>query len=82
MGDKNLTKEQARQFLKQQALNEISDNLDFTRFNTRVYYVIAKYGLQLEAKEEALFSGDEWNNPACKDILVKKVERFLDMHIR
>ncbi len=82
MEAKTHTKEQARQFLKQHALSEISDTSDSTRFYTRVYYVIAKYGLQLEAKEEELFSGDEWSNLECKEVLVKKVECFLDKHIR
>ena len=76
------TKEQARDFLKQEALNEIREILDFTSFHTGVFCVIAKYGLQLEAKEEELLTGDEWSNPTCKDSLVKRVELFLDKHIR
>jgi len=66
MDRNNFTKEQAREFLKQEALKEIFEISDFTRFHTRAFYVIAKYGFQLKAKEEGLFSGDEWNSPACK----------------
>jgi len=51
-------------------------------FHTRVFYVIAKYGLQLKAKEERLLSGAEWRNPARRDVLIKKVEQFLGKHIK
>ena len=74
MNSKPHTKEQAREFFKQEALKEICEIIDFTRFHTRVFCVIAKYGLQLEAKEEELLSGDEWSNPECKDVLVKRVK--------
>ena len=76
------TKEQARAFLRREALKEISKVSDFTRFHTRVFCVVAKYGLQLEAKKEGLLTGDEWSNPECKDVLVKRVELFLDKHIK
>ena len=82
MSSNNHTKEQAREFLKQHALNEISDITDFTRFHTRVYYIVAKYGLQVKAKEDQFFSGDEWDNPACKAALIKKTEQFLDRYIK
>ena len=75
------TKEQARRFLIQHALNEICENSDFSKFYRSVFCVIAKYGLQLEAKEGELFSGDEWSNPACREILIKRVEQFLIKYI-
>ena len=77
----NHTKEQAREFLKQEALKEISEVSDFARLHTRVFYVIAKYGLQLTAKEEGLLSGNEWSNPDFKDILMKRVVQFFDRYI-
>ncbi len=76
------TKEQAREFLKQEAMKEILEVSDFTRFHTRVFCVIAKYGFQLEAKGEELFSGDEWSDAASKDLLVEKIKHFLDKHLR
>lgn len=82
MSNKPLTREQAREFLKKCALDEISEVTDFTQFHTQVFCVFAKYGLQLEAKEEGLLSGDEWSNPAFKGILLEKVEHFLDKHIK
>ncbi len=74
--------EEARDFLKQEALKEIIGISDFTKFNTRVFCIVAKFGFQLEAKDEGLLSGDEWSNPACKDMLIKRVEQFLDKHLR
>ena len=82
MSSKNPTIQQAREFLKQEALKEIYEINDFNRFHTRVFCVIAKYGLQLNAKIENLLSGDEWSNPACKEMLIKRVELFLDKHIK
>ena len=76
------TKEQAREFLKNEALKEISDGSDFTLFQTLAFCVIAKYGLQLDAKKEELFSGDEWSNPDSRKILIKKIEQFLDTYIK
>ena len=77
----NHTKEQAREFLKQEAIKEITKISDFTRFYTRVFCVIAKYGFQLEAKKEGLLSGGEWSDPDCKDFLIQKIKGFLDKHI-
>ena len=82
MSSKNHTIQQAREFLKQEALKEISEISDFTRFQTRAFCVIAKYGLQLDAKKEELFSGDEWSDPDSKESLIRKVKQFLDEHIR
>ena len=76
------TSEQARQFLKQQALSEICDISDFTNFYRRIYYIVAKYGLQLKAKEEKLFSGEEWHNPTQKNVLIKRMEQFLNKYIK
>jgi len=82
MVSNRFTKEQAREFLKQDALKEINKKSDFTGFHDRVFCVVAKYGFQLKAKEEGLLSGDEWSNPACKDILMERVKQFLDKHIK
>lgn len=81
MNHTNHTKEQAREFLVQNALSEINENTDFSKFSRNVFCIMAKYGLQLEAKEEELLSGDEWSNPACREILIKRVGQFLIKHI-
>ena len=75
------TKEQARQFLIQHALNEIIEVTDFSKFHSKVFCVFAKYGLNLEAKAENILSGDEWSNSTCREILISRVEQFLTTHI-
>ena len=82
MTKNSLTKEQARHFLKTHALNEICEITDFSKFYTSAFCMVAKYGLQQEAEEEDLLSGDEWSNPMCREILIKKVEKFLNKYIR
>ncbi len=82
MDSKQFTNEQAREFLKREALNEINEKTDFTKFQGRVFCVLAKYGLQLEAKKEDFFSGAEWSNSESREALIKQVKQFLDKHIR
>lgn len=82
MNSKHHTVEQAREFLRQEALNEICSVSDFNKFNDIVFCVFLKYGLGFTAKEERFFSGDEWSNPDCKDELIKRVKLFLNRHIR
>ena len=82
MSNIHYTKEEAREFLKQEALNEICCVSDYHKFRDRVFCVFAKYGLQLEAKKEEFFSGAEWSNPDGRDALIEKVKQFLDKHIK
>lgn len=81
MDGNNFTKEQARAFLRREALKEITAFSDYSRFFTRVFCVFAKYGLLSTARQEELLSGDEWNDPDCKDFLLQKIKGFLDKHI-
>jgi len=37
-----------------------------------VVCVVAKYGLQLEAKEEGIFNGDEWSDSDCNKLKTAK----------
>ncbi len=71
------TKEQARAFLVQNALNEIIEISDSSKFYTKVFCVFAKYGLLLDARGEDFFSGDEWSSPSHREVLIKKVEQLL-----
>jgi len=82
MNTKHHTVEQAREFLRQEALNEICSVSDYSKFHDQVFCVFAKYGLQLTAKERGFFSGDEWSNPDCRYLLIIRVKQFLDKHIR
>ncbi len=73
---------QARNLLIQSALDDILSVEDFKDLYRHAYYVIAKLGLQLKAKEEQLFKGKEWSNPRCKEYLIKKLKEFLVRYIR
>ena len=66
----------------QDALDEIIDIKDFSDFRRRVFCVIAKLGLQLDAKHESLFNSEEWSDPERKEDLIRRIERFLVTHIR
>ena len=77
----NKKPEQARNLLVQLALDEICSD-DFGDFYRHAYYVIAKLGLQRKAKEEQLFSTDDWSDPQYKDYLIKKLKVFLIRHIK
>jgi len=81
MSSKHYTKEQAREFLRQEALYEICSVSDFNKFYDKIFCVFLKYGLGLTAKEEIFFSGDEWSNPDCRDVLIERIKQFLDKHI-
>lgn len=74
--------EQARNLLVQLALDDIDSVEYFSDFHLHAYYVIAKLGLKLKAKEEDLFKGKEWSNPRYKDVLIKKLKTFLIKHIK
>ena len=75
------TKEQARAFLKNEALKEITAVSDFSYLHSKDFCVFAKYGLLSTAKQEELLSGGEWSDPDCKDFLLQKIKGFLDKHI-
>ncbi|MFW9882375.1 MAG: hypothetical protein ACFFG0_55645 [Candidatus Thorarchaeota archaeon] len=74
--------EQARRELIQQALDEIYNVPDYSNLYTNAFCVIAKFGLQLKAREEKLFEGGDWDDPQDQDELLKKIEEFLNRNIR
>ena len=72
----------ARRSLIQHAFDEICNVPKYSNFRSNVFYVIAKLGLQLKAKEEKLFDTNDWYDPGCRDKLTKKMREFLIKHIR
>ena len=67
--------------LIQGALNEIIDVKYHYEFSRRVFCVIAKLGLQMDAKRENLFLSEEWSNPEKKEDLIRRIEKFLVKYI-
>jgi hypothetical protein len=70
---------QAREELIQYALDKVKNVPVYEDFSTNSFCVIANFGLQLKAKEEALFNNIEWTD---KEETVKKIEIFLRKHIK
>ena len=54
----------------------------YSNFYLEIFYVIANLGLQIKAKQEKLFENEDWDNPECRDELIRKVERFLNKYIK
>jgi len=73
--------EQKRRSFIEQTLDKIRKVPRYNNFYLEVFYVIASFGLQLKAKQEKLFESEDWNNPKCRDDLIRKVEGFLDKYI-
>lgn len=73
---------QARWSLIQQAFNEICHVPNYSNFRSNTFFVIAKLGLQLKAREEKLFDTDDWYDPECREELTNKIREFLIKYIR
>ena len=70
---------QAREELLQYALDKIRNVPSYSDFSSNSFCVIANFGLQLKAKEVALFDGIEWTDRAET---IKKIECFLRKYIK
>lgn len=70
---------QAREELLHYALDKVRNVPVYEDFAVNSFCVIANFGLQLKAKEEALFDKIDWTD---KDDTVKKIEVFLRKHIK
>jgi len=74
---------QARMSLIQQALGEIFNVPDYSDFSRKAFYVIAKFGLQIPAKEEGLFTNDNRANPELRqDELKTRLKEFIFKYIK
>ena len=73
---------EARKMMVQDAIDEITNVPNFSDFYQQSFYQIAKFGLQLDAKREKLFSSDNWSDPLCKDELIEKIRKFLVKHLK
>jgi len=47
-------------------------------FYLRAFSTVAKFGLQLKAKQERFFESEDWNDLSNREELLQKVEHFLD----
>jgi len=74
--------EQKRRNFLEEVVDGIRNVPKHDDFYLKAFYVIAKFGLQLKAKQEKLFENEDWNNFECRDELIRKVERFLEKYIK
>lgn len=74
--------EQKRRDFLEQVVDKIHNIPRYNNFYREVFYMIAKFGLQLKAKQEKLFEGEDWSNYKLRDELIKKIEEFLERHIK
>jgi len=74
--------EQKRRDFLEEVVDEIRNVPPNDDFYLRAFYTVAKFGLQLKAKQEKLFENEDWNNFNCRDELIKKIEEFLERHIK
>lgn len=73
---------QARESLVQTVLDEVRNISSYSDFKTYTFFVIAKFGHQIKAKQENLFANGDWCNPECKEALIRRVGDFLVKHIK
>ena len=69
----------AREELIQSALDKVRNAPEYGNFYTHSFYVIVCFGLQLDAKKEALFDNFEGID---KVVAIKRIEDFLRNHIK
>ena len=78
----SLDMEQKKKDFIIQIINELRNTPKSHNFHHTAFSTIAKFGLQLKAKQEKLFEGEDWNNPKIRKDLVQKIERFLDTQFK
>ena len=82
MYEKSEALQQARRELIQQTLETIIEIRDFRNLKSTTYVVLSHLWLHKTAEEENLFKAEEWLNPECRDVLIKRIREFLIRHIR
>lgn len=70
----SLDMEQKKKDFIIQIINELRNTPKSHNFHHTAFSTVAKFGLQLKAKQEKLFEGEDWNNPKIREDLVQKVE--------
>ena len=66
----------------QEILDDIRNAPGYCSFYRYVSNKMAALGLQRKAKEARLFENEDWSNPANRDELIGKIEKFLIENIK
>jgi len=51
-------------------------------FYLQVFIMIQKIGQLDKAKKVKLFENEDWNDPDLREVLIHKVEQFLDTYVK
>ncbi len=82
MNTEKNTNKQKRDLFIQNAFEEVNKISDFSKLYIRVFCVLAKLGLQLDAKRENFFGNEYWGNPEYMEKLKLDTKDFLTRHIK
>jgi len=66
----------------QEILDSIRNTPKYCSFYSHVFNKFAALGLQRKAKKEGFFENEDWSNPAKKEVLMKKIKKFLIEHTK
>ncbi|HEC40912.1 hypothetical protein LCGC14_1316070 [marine sediment metagenome] len=78
----NNDSERKRAQFTQEILDDIRNAPGYCSFYSYVSNRMMALGLQRKAKETGLFENVYWSNPANKEGLIRKIEKFLVEHIK
>ncbi|KKN57265.1 hypothetical protein LCGC14_0563930 [marine sediment metagenome] len=66
----------------QEILDDIRNTPGYCSFRSYISNQMAALGLQRKAKEAKLFENEDWSNLENRDELMRKIEKFLNEHIK
>ncbi len=73
----NRIKVNKRAQFTQEILDSIRNAPKYCSFYSHVFSRMAALGLLRKAKKKKLFENEDWSNPANKERLMRKIEKFL-----
>ncbi|HDZ18613.1 hypothetical protein LCGC14_0578830 [marine sediment metagenome] len=77
----NNDSERKRTQFTQEILDDLRNAPGYCSFYMYVSTKMASLGLQRKAKEARLFEDDDWANLANRDVLMRKIEKFLNEYM-
>lgn len=69
------------QFTKE-IIDSIRNAPKYCSFYSHTFNKIAALGLQMKAKRERLFEDEDWSNIENRDVLMRKIKKFIVKHTR
>ena len=63
-------------------IKELRNTPPNANFHLQSFVMIQKIGQLKKAEKAKLFDNEDWNDPDLREVLIQKVERFLDTHVK